>query len=361
MTTPSSAARRLNASVVGPGTGFASSSGGGPPARQHGKNGVKASSGNATSAGATAAAARTASSPAPTLAAWFGPAWYCTSAMRMELPPTPASGTARPRSGPSRGRPCPGRSGQRVKHEPPLPESRMRNGEARLVDDGGTEQDEIEVEGAGRAGIRPLAARRLLDGQQQVEQRPRLALPVADRGAVQEQRLLADADRFRVDEGRDRRPARCLASASTAPLQCGHVDRRGCCPARWRLAPCPATRSSGAASRRRRCPPPAGRRPRRSCRPAAACSKKRWCSATSPSTSSSILRWRACVIAATRGRQRPGTPPPSGHRLCTARAASAARRPAAGRGCRVVGDTAGLDDGRRSQSRCASSRASTYW
>ena len=53
----------------------------------------------------------------------------------------------------------------------------------------------------------------------------------------------------------------------------------------------------------RRGTPPV-RRPSRSSTPAAACSKNRWCSRDSPRMTSSILRWRACVIGAILSRHR---------------------------------------------------------
>ena len=108
MTTPSSAATRLKASVVGPGTGSPISTGGGPPGLQHGKNGVKASSGNATSRAPAAAAIRTASSPRATFA-WRSPAPGTGLARCARLPLLPSSGTAprwtrrfRDRSSPAR-------------------------------------------------------------------------------------------------------------------------------------------------------------------------------------------------------------------------------------------------------------------
>jgi len=89
--------------------------------------------------------------------------------------------------------------GERLEHESPLAEARMRNGQAGLVQHGIPEENQIEVERARRVRVRPLTASRLLGRQQRLEQRSRRHRRLADRGRIQEQRLrTGDADGNRV-------------------------------------------------------------------------------------------------------------------------------------------------------------------
>ena len=230
----------------------------------------------------------------------------------------------------------------------PVPESRMRHRQARLVDDRGAEQDQVEVQRARGARIRPLAPGLPLDGQQQVAAARRGSpsqSPTARRsGTAAARRRLPVAVSMKSETVRS---VRCLARSPHGAVQCGRSIAEVAAQRDGDPHHCaPATRSSAAGGRRRRCPRRrAAGRGGRSC-PAAACSKNRWCSATSPSTSSSILRWRAWVIAATRGRQRArNSPAVRASSSATARAASADPPPGSVTSAAdVVGDTAGLDD-----------------
>ena len=153
----------------------------------------------------------------------------------------------------------------------------------------------------------------------------RSSVGLADDGRVQEARLRADADRRGVVERGDAeigenarsaaaasrrlrsRSPRLLPSAIATGSRVKTRRRPWCTRARGRrrLMRCasfiPSTgRQHGAlAGPRRRCGGRAGPRI-----PTAACSNRRWCSSDSPRMTSSMMRWRACVMRATRGRHR---------------------------------------------------------
>ncbi len=127
----------------------------------------------------------------------------------------------------------------------------------------------------GRAGKRPLASGRRLDGQQQRRaahvRRPShspTAAPFRNRGcwptpsgAVS---MKSETDEAVQVTARAARPRRAAPPA----------DPRGCCPGRWRPVSCGySTQRLG--STPPPVPAPSGRRPRRSGRPSAACAKNR--------------------------------------------------------------------------------------
>ena len=61
---------------------------------------------------------------------------------------------------------------QRLQHESPLPESRMRHDQIRRLDDVVAVQDQIQIERPWRTRVGPLAAESLLDIEEQREQTP---------------------------------------------------------------------------------------------------------------------------------------------------------------------------------------------
>lgn len=89
---------------------------------------------------------------------------------------------------------------QRLEHEAPLSEARVRDDEVRLLDDGRAKQDQVEVEGPGRAGIRTLAGRLPFQHHQEVQERAGVAGPLPDDRAIEKPRLRANSDGVRLDE-----------------------------------------------------------------------------------------------------------------------------------------------------------------
>jgi len=86
---------------------------------------------------------------------------------------------------------------ERFQYEPPFAKSRVRNDESGLVDHQISEQNQIEVERAGRVRMWTLAAARVLDRHQGIEHLPRRERRLADRRRVEEGRLRSDdADRI---------------------------------------------------------------------------------------------------------------------------------------------------------------------
>ncbi len=164
------------------------------------------------------------------------------------------------------------------------------------------EQDEVEVEGARGAAVRPLAPALALDGQQAGEQRRAEGRRRPDHRRVQERALFADdVDRRRFEAGRDKRMARNSRRRATAKSRCAARSPR-------LLPRATATRRGRHSTQRvgRTAPGVGDRRSGGRCMsssPAAAWWNKRDCSSVSPSIKSSISLWRACVISATRGRQ----------------------------------------------------------
>jgi hypothetical protein len=87
--------------------------------------------------------------------------------------------------------------GKRLEDEPALAESRMRNDQAGLVDDGVTEQYQIQIERSRRVDEGTRAAARALDREQLVENLARRPRRLPHRRGIQEERLVADdTDRF---------------------------------------------------------------------------------------------------------------------------------------------------------------------
>ena len=81
--------------------------------------------------------------------------------------------------------------GQRLEHEAPFAEPRVRHGELRFVDQLLAEQDQVEVERPCRSGIRPLAPGIALDLLQRRQQLPRLEPGLSNGRCIQESRLIA--------------------------------------------------------------------------------------------------------------------------------------------------------------------------
>jgi hypothetical protein len=77
----------------------------------------------------------------------------------------------------------------------------MRDDQSLLLDDAVPIQNQIEIEGAGGAWMRPRAAEAPLDREQRLEQRTRRQRRVPDGGGIEKPRLVADADRIGVVEG----------------------------------------------------------------------------------------------------------------------------------------------------------------
>ena len=85
--------------------------------------------------------------------------------------------------------------GERLEREAPLVQARMRHMEARLVDRLLAVEEEVEVDRArAEARARPLAAQRLLDGEQPIQELAWRERRLELRRAVQEARLLEVAD-----------------------------------------------------------------------------------------------------------------------------------------------------------------------
>src|SRR5581483_9497130 len=171
----------------------------------------------------------------------------------------------------------------------------------RIVDDGVAVEDEIQIERAGGPRKRPLAPARSLDREQRLEQSFWREGRAADELAVQKIGLIARyGHRPGLHEPRQ-------ADAVEQPAQAaGRVLEM-----RLAVAEIAAERDGDgrySIHREGRTSPRAGsitsaRRPSRSVRPASACLKKRSCSTVSPRMTRSMPRWRAWVIASTRGRR----------------------------------------------------------
>ena len=80
---------------------------------------------------------------------------------------------------------------QWFQHESPPPESRVRHGQPRLVDNLIAKQHQIEIERPRRASKRALASPLGLDCQQGIQHASRRQLRFADHRRVEERRLLA--------------------------------------------------------------------------------------------------------------------------------------------------------------------------
>jgi hypothetical protein len=95
--------------------------------------------------------------------------------------------------------------GQRAEDESPLVEPGMRDPEARLVDLLFPVDEQIEIERPRSLGrdSRPVAAEAGLDGEEEVEERPRRQLGLERKGTVQEARLIQKAHRLRIDQRGD--------------------------------------------------------------------------------------------------------------------------------------------------------------
>ena len=106
---------------------------------------------------------------------------------------------------------------QRLEHEAPLAESRMRHDQPGLVDHGLPKQDQIQIERPRRVRGRPLPPTLALDPEQGVQQRPRRQRRLPDGGGVQIQRLRpGDAGGDRVVVGGDGELAEKRSEAATA-------------------------------------------------------------------------------------------------------------------------------------------------
>ena len=117
--------------------------------------------------------------------------------------------------------------GQRLQHESPLFETRMRYGEIRRVDDVVSVKNQIEIERPRRARIGAFAAEPLLDAEQHGKQIVRRQRGLSNRRGVEKRRLIADADRCRVieagrsnllDEGMERVERRTQVAVAIAEI-----------------------------------------------------------------------------------------------------------------------------------------------
>ena len=248
--------------------------------------------------------------------------------------------------------------GERFQNEPPLAEARMRHGQARLVQHGVAQQNQIEIQRARRVHVRPRAAALQLERLQRLQNCPSRERRVADKRGIQVHRLRAgDAHGDRVvvpgnvdvgEEGTKLRDGVVEVGAPIADVAAESdrysIHREGS-----------TSPSDG--------PTCAPRRPSRSCRPASACSKKRRCSRVSPRITRSILAWRALIMPSTRGRHRSTKRCASCASSSNTACAAAAAFPFAAR----VGSAASATVPPSSsialatQVSCASSRLMTYW
>ena len=91
----------------------------------------------------------------------------------------------------------------------------MRDGQAGLVDHLVAVEQQVEVDRARPPALPALAAQLALDREEDVEQLPRRELGLERGDAVQEPRLVGDADRIRLAQGRDarRRPGSSAIAA----------------------------------------------------------------------------------------------------------------------------------------------------
>jgi len=142
--------------------------------------------------------------------------------------------------------------GERTEHEQSITEPWMRDDEARLVHARLAVQDQIQIQGPGRARPWPLPAERALDLEQAVQHRAGRQVGTADGHTIQEPRLIADADRRGLDPGRmpevgeefaeaaDAEGERRLAVADVAAERDGDAGGRATPP-----SGCPAPTLSG--------------------------------------------------------------------------------------------------------------------
>jgi hypothetical protein len=113
----------------------------------------------------------------------------------------------------------------------------VRHAEIRLVEHGITVQNQIEIERARCACVRPLSSELALDFEQALQQRAGIERCLSDDDAVQERGLIADADRRRSVEGghakvgdeilerRDRLTQIALTISQVAPERDGDWNR----------------------------------------------------------------------------------------------------------------------------------------
>jgi len=92
--------------------------------------------------------------------------------------------------------------GQRLQYESPLSEPRVRHDETRCIDDFVVVQNQIQIECPRRTRVRAFATEALLDVEQRDENLSRRQRRLPHRRGVQENRLIADADRRRVMKAR---------------------------------------------------------------------------------------------------------------------------------------------------------------
>jgi len=99
---------------------------------------------------------------------------------------------------------------------------RVRDGEARFVDDPVAIEDEIEIERAGRAPRRPRAAACSLEIQEQIQQRPRREGRVPHHRRVQVAGLRAlDIDRRGLVKGRGAKVGEMRRELANRPVEVG--------------------------------------------------------------------------------------------------------------------------------------------
>src|SRR5438552_8408593 len=146
--------------------------------------------------------------------------------------------------------------GKRLEDEPALVQARVWDGQPRLVDLLVAVEEEVEVERA-RAVLAGHAdtAEALLHVEQAVEELTRLERRVERSGAVEEARLLADPDRFRLAQRRDRHDldplsrAECVDRLAQRALAVAEVGPEADVRARHGLVTVAATVPSRSAGR----------------------------------------------------------------------------------------------------------------